>query len=80
MKVTITRNDIRMGKSTIGKCPLARALKRTTGKTWWVDQHSAYSRPAGDLIMVVDLARAARRFVRAFDDGRAKPCSFEVFE
>lgn len=75
MRITVTANDIYIGQACNElRCPLARALRRATGRTWQVLGPEAFS-DDGD----VTLPRAAQIFIQRFDAAlHVEPFTFDL--
>ena len=80
MLIEVTKEDILSGvQFSASLCPVARALRRCTGRSWSVMSTSAsVVHGDGSLGEAILLPDAATRFVRSFDCNRyaASPVSF----
>lgn len=78
MTIEVTQEDIDRGVPCDEcNCPIAIALRRTTGETWDVTEHEAISRKD---LACIDLPRKAKDFIHAFDSSDftcAHPFTFE---
>ena len=84
--ISVTETDIRKGvKGESKKCPIARALKRETGKVATVLDKRAYLRdPSKDSYeegneIKIELPRSCERFITKFDNEKVKKSSLSPF-
>lgn len=79
LKINVTQQNIIKGRKYTSKsCPIALAFKEAGIKKVEVKNLQFLLRKSEDSIMY-DLPRMARKFIRAFDEGRpVKPFSFNV--
>jgi len=78
MKITVTAEDIRLGKQfSSSRCPIALAMLRCTRKKQVSIGSLSYRAGAGTGALLGKLPAKARKFVTAFDsDQPVKPFSF----
>lgn len=78
MLIEVTKEDISSASGTTMRCPIARALLRTTNQLWsvWPLEALAFEVFTD---REIELPFEAARFARQFDAGRrVKPFSFQA--
>lgn len=79
MLVNVTQADLDNGRpDDCDACALALALFRATGQRWVVDPAHLYRLRPDGIYRSIALPDEARRLVRAFDEGRARPCTVDL--
>jgi len=81
MKITVTQEDINLGKRRDGwHCPIALACQRIYQKSFMIDFRSAYNNKEMTF-KVFDLPQEAQEFVKRFDNrDEVQPFTFETID
>ena len=76
IKVEVTAKDIANGKRMqFLTCPVARAIRRATGKKWWVRTKSTHCNDGNSVMLSAKVCK----WISRFDGGHAvNPFSFTI--